>query len=176
MISMNEAQTYYESMSKNYGMIPTVEHHTCIVVVFACSGDFEKAMSIIRTLPSSDHPQVWIALLNACTRWGNVSLGKTAFDQAMQLDSNLSAPYVIMANMYAVAGMGEKANEIEAMRIKHAAWKKFASNLWIDTSKDFCLPSTRDSNDSQREDINASRDIALEASHKGYCIGKCLLP
>jgi pentatricopeptide repeat protein len=117
---MNEAQTYYESMSKNYGMAPSVEHHTCIMVAFACSGNLEKAMSIVRTLPCSDHPQMWIALLNACTRWGNVSLGRIAFDEVMRLGTNLSAPYIIMAKMYAAAGMLDMAGEIEAMRIKHA--------------------------------------------------------
>ena len=101
---------YYESMSTEYGITPKLEHHACMVVVFGCLGQFDKAMSVIKAMPSSDDPSLWLALLNACRKWGNLEVGKLAFDQTIQLDKNLAAAYVLMANMYAITGIKKTKN------------------------------------------------------------------
>jgi pentatricopeptide repeat protein len=101
---LDEAKMHYETMRTNYGITPKLEHHACMVVVFGCLGQFDKALSVIKAMPSLDDPSLWLALLNACKKWGNVEVGKLAFDQAIQLEKNLSAAYVLMANMCAAPG------------------------------------------------------------------------
>jgi pentatricopeptide repeat protein len=115
----DDAQIYYDNMTQLYGIAPTIEHHTCMVFAFGYTGCFHKAMSVIRTMPSYDDSSVWLALLTACRRWGNVKLGRLAFDQAILMQENLASACVLMANIYAVAGMQEEADEIEAMRGEH---------------------------------------------------------
>ena len=39
-----------------------------------------------------------------------------------------------MANIYSTAGMREKAENIQAMRIRNRAWKKPGCHVWIDSS------------------------------------------
>jgi pentatricopeptide repeat protein len=112
----DDAQIYYESMGMQYGIAPKVSHQACMVMVFGCAGRIEKAISLIKAMPHSDEPSsVWIALLGACTKWGNVELGRVIFDQAIQIDDSLAAPYILMANIYQEAGMHEDANKIGAM-------------------------------------------------------------
>ena len=120
---LDEAQRYYEIMNRRYGIIPRLEHHTCMVVVFGYSGEFEKAMSVIKTMPSSNDPSAWLALLVACRKWGNVKLGRLAFDQTIQMEGNLSSAYAIMANIYAAVGMQEDAENIESIRVNNDVWK-----------------------------------------------------
>ena len=115
---LDDAQTYFQSMSKYYGITPSLEHHTCMAVSLGCIGHFDKVISMIKTMPSSSYLPVWRALLSACQRWGNVKLGSLAFDQAMQLDDSSSSSYILMANLYAASGMQEDAESIEAMRRK----------------------------------------------------------
>jgi pentatricopeptide repeat protein len=123
-----EAQAYYEQMNKEYGIEATLEHHTCMVVVFGSAGHFDKAISVIKAMPSFDDPSIWVALLGACWKWGNVELGKVAFDQVIQVDDDLAAAaYVLMANIYAVADMQEDAEKVEAMREKTVPWKKLGT-------------------------------------------------
>ena len=117
---LDEAQRYFESMNRRYGIIPRLEHHTCMVVVYGCAGQFEKAMEVINVMPSSDYPTVWIALLSACRKWGNVMLGRLAFDQAIQLEDGCGAAYVLMGSTFAAAGMQEEAAKVEAMRLIYA--------------------------------------------------------
>ena len=112
------AQLYYEDMSKEYGIAPKTEHHSCMVVIFGCSGQFDKAMSVINSMPSCEEPSVWLALLGACSKWANVNIGEIAFNEAVQLDTNLASAYVLMANIYTAAGMQENAEKIESMRVK----------------------------------------------------------
>ena len=120
----DDAQIYYDNMCQIYHITPTIEHHTCMVVIFGYTGCFHKAMSVIKTMPSSNDSSVWTALLNACRKWGNVNLGKLAFDQVIQMNGNLASAYVIMANIYAAVCMQEEADKVDAMRGRNTNWKK----------------------------------------------------
>ena len=77
----------------------------------------DKAIIMMKEMPPSDYP-VWSALLAACEKWGNVKLGKLAFEQAVALDNMNSRSYVYMANIYAAAGMLEEKEKVEAMRLR----------------------------------------------------------
>jgi pentatricopeptide repeat protein len=118
---VDDARMLFQDMSSKYGISPSVEHHICMIVVFGYGGQFDKAMSVIELMQSSNFPTVWLALLGACRRWGNVELGKLAFDQVIQLDDSNSAAYVLMASLFADVGMQEDAENIEATRWKYAA-------------------------------------------------------
>ena len=112
-----EAQMLFGSMSVNNCITPNLEHHICMVVVFGSLGYFDKAMSVIESIPSSDCVSIWLALLDACRRWGNVSLGKLVFNQLVQLDNRCSLSYVLMAYLFAMTGMTEDAYKINAMTL-----------------------------------------------------------
>jgi hypothetical protein len=116
-------------MTSKYGVTPKVEHHTCMIMAFGYAGLFENALSTIKGMPFSDDPVIWLALLGACRKWGNVELGKLAFDQAIQLDGTCSAAYVIMINLFTLAGMQEDAEKAEAMRLKYANKKELSSKM-----------------------------------------------
>ncbi|KAH7297578.1 hypothetical protein KP509_25G002100 [Ceratopteris richardii] len=79
-------QMLFDSISKNYGMIPAAEHHICMVDLFGREGQFDKAVTALRQMPSSLTLPSWFALLDACLKWGNMELGKIAFEQKFQSD------------------------------------------------------------------------------------------
>ena len=108
-------------MSMGYGLVPDLEHHTCMVVAFGCSGHFDKAISVINAMPCAQFAAVWIALLGGCRKWGNVELGRLSYDNVIQLDHTNTAAYVLMGSIYTAAGMQEDAENIEAMRVKTKA-------------------------------------------------------
>jgi pentatricopeptide repeat protein len=130
-----ETGILFESMTLHYGITPNLKHQTCMVVVFGFKGQFDNAISVIKAMPSpasrpdeDEDPSVWLALLNACKKWGNVELGRSAFDQTMQLNQGCAAAYVFMANIFTVRGMREDAESIEDMRIKYETASKYASH------------------------------------------------
>ncbi|KAI5080335.1 hypothetical protein GOP47_0005814 [Adiantum capillus-veneris] len=121
---VEEGQMYFNSMREKHGIMPDKEHYTCMVDLFGRARLFDKAMTVIKRMPSSDYPPVWLALLGACCEWGNVELGRLAFEHAVHLDGCNAAAYVLMSNLYASAGMQEDAQNIELMRAKNYARKQ----------------------------------------------------
>ncbi|KAH7295758.1 hypothetical protein KP509_27G064300 [Ceratopteris richardii] len=110
---IEEGQIYFLYLNTKYGTLPNVEHYTCMVDLFGRAGLFEKAIALIQDMPSLDYLLVWSALLGACQRWGDVNLGKWAFNHAVQMDKSYASMYVCMANMYTAAGMEEDAKMTE---------------------------------------------------------------
>ncbi|KAH7331610.1 hypothetical protein KP509_20G043000 [Ceratopteris richardii] len=78
---MMEAQMYFEIMSKDYGITPSLDHYACMIHIFSQLGEFEKALSLIGKMPLlSNRLIVWSGVLFSCGKWGNLMLGNFAFD------------------------------------------------------------------------------------------------
>jgi pentatricopeptide repeat protein len=168
---LNEAEVLFGNMQKQYGLTPKIEHYTCMVVVFGSAGLFDKALSLIQVMPSSENPAVWLALLGACRKWGNVELGTLAFDQTVQLDNSCIAAYVLMANTFIAAGMREDAEKVEAMRLKYTACLKHqGTSVWVDMSGNMHSFPLKDTTCPQnsRSILKKATDIVLRMSQNGY--------
>jgi pentatricopeptide repeat protein len=75
----------FKDMDAKHGIAPKQEHCTSMVFGLGLAGRFGEAMSAIETMPSSDYPPLWLALLSACRRWGNVELARLAFDRLVRM-------------------------------------------------------------------------------------------
>ncbi|KAI5066524.1 hypothetical protein GOP47_0019148 [Adiantum capillus-veneris] len=166
---VDEGEMYFDNMKKKYGIAPNNEHYTCMVDLFGRARLFDKAMKVITMMPSSEYPPVWSALLGACRKWGNVKLGRFAFERAVQLDQYDAAAYVLMSNIYAAAGLQEEAENIECMRIKNAAWKQPGCSCWVDESGNVNKFVVGDTTHPPSRQIYAKlQDLELKLSQQGY--------
>mgnify|MGYP000538877386 FL=1 len=120
---LDKGPYYFDIMSNEYGFVPTLEHHTCMIDLFGRAGHFDEALTLINRMPISDYIEVWTTLLGACRKWGNVKLGRMAFEHAIRLDKKCISVYICMWNIYVAARMHGHANNIEAMRIQNGAGK-----------------------------------------------------
>ena len=93
----------FNDMRVIFCFTPALEHYTCMVDLFGRGGHVEKAIEIIKRMPSADYLPVWVTLLSACCKLGDVKLGRLAFEYAIQLDENHAGIYVCMRNIYASA-------------------------------------------------------------------------
>jgi pentatricopeptide repeat protein len=114
---------YFEFMTKDCGIAPTIEHHTCMVDLLGRAGQIERAIATMKE--TTFHPNVvlWLTVLGSCRKWRNLELGRHAFEEVIKLDDKEGGAYVCMANMYVDANMHEHAMKIEAMRARREAWK-----------------------------------------------------
>ncbi|MCO5579650.1 hypothetical protein L7F22_033507 [Adiantum nelumboides] len=97
---VDEGQILFVNMKEKYGVAPNKDHCACMIDLFGRGRLFDKAMRVIRMMPSPDYPPVWSALLGACRKWGNLQLGRLAFQRAIQLDQSDGAAYALMSNIY----------------------------------------------------------------------------
>jgi pentatricopeptide repeat protein len=102
---LDEGHLYFGAMCHEYGMIPTPEHHTCLVDLLGRAGLVDSAMLLIKEMPY--HPSVtpWHTILGACRKWGNVELGIHAFEEAIGLSDTDVSAYISMGNIFADAEM-----------------------------------------------------------------------
>jgi pentatricopeptide repeat protein len=82
---LRKGETYFESMSKDYGIVPTVEHHACIIDLLCRAGELEDAEAMIKKMPLAPNAIVWHALLGASKHWGSLDSGEQAFKNVMAL-------------------------------------------------------------------------------------------
>jgi pentatricopeptide repeat protein len=109
---IDEGIEYFESMKRDYGMAPEADHIMYLVDLIARGGDLSKVEAIIARLSiQSSATTIWLSLLGACQRHGNVSLGKKAFERVLELQPNEDLAYVLMSNIYVDATVGEKGRE-----------------------------------------------------------------
>ncbi|MCO5602569.1 hypothetical protein L7F22_056703 [Adiantum nelumboides] len=80
-----KGQMLFETVRKNYGIVPALDHHSCMVDLSSKEGQFDKAMAIIKQMmPTSSMLLSWFPVLDACFKWGNMKLGSMAFEQKMK--------------------------------------------------------------------------------------------
>jgi pentatricopeptide repeat protein len=115
---VEEGRKCFADITEKHGFAPDIQHKTCMVDLFSRAGLFDNAMKMIKEMAVIDYP-LWCCVLDACQRWGNVQLGRLAFEEAIRLDSNDAAAYISMASIYMAAGLQEEAKKIEAMRMRN---------------------------------------------------------
>eukprot|EP00250_Pteridium_aquilinum_P023247 c2648_g1_i1 orf=620-2701(+) len=105
---------YLEDMKKK-GIVPTLKHYTCLVDLLCRAGQLDEAVAMLKKLPIPPNLVGWHIVLSACHKWGSVELGRHAFDNAVSLDEDHGAAYILMSNMYAEADIWEDMKKFEAM-------------------------------------------------------------
>lgn len=88
-----KSHAYFESMSKDYGIVPSIEHHSCVVDLFGRAGQLDEAAAVIEKMPLCPNLAVWHIVLGSCKRWGHTRFGNQAFKHALTLDDQESAAY-----------------------------------------------------------------------------------
>ncbi|KAI5085104.1 hypothetical protein GOP47_0001273 [Adiantum capillus-veneris] len=80
---LKRSQTYFEAMSKNFGVTPILAHHTCVVNLLGRVGQLTTAERMVEKLPVLPDMILWRVVLGACRNWGNLKFGERAFKHAM---------------------------------------------------------------------------------------------
>ncbi|KAI5067830.1 hypothetical protein GOP47_0018358 [Adiantum capillus-veneris] len=98
---VDKGQMYFEMVCSIDGFVPNLEHYSCLVDLLSRAGLIEKAVKLIMEMPVHPGMVVWLTLLGACRKLGNLNSGRDAFLHAVNLNKNDSAAYVCLANIYA---------------------------------------------------------------------------
>ncbi|KAL6009087.1 hypothetical protein ACLOJK_022314 [Asimina triloba] len=114
---VNEGRRYFDSMRKDYGIMPTIKHYGCMVDLLGRAGHVDEAYKLIRSMPMECNAIVLRALLGACRVHGNLELGERVRRRILELEPDHSGDYVLLANMYASAGRWNEVSRVrESMR------------------------------------------------------------
>lgn len=98
---VDEGRQHFDSMKKEYGIEPQLEHYGCLVDLYGRAGCLDEALNVIHNMPMKPHAGAWGALLNACKVHKNLEMGELASRKLVELEANNHGAYVLLSNIYA---------------------------------------------------------------------------
>ncbi|KAG1346777.1 hypothetical protein COCNU_06G006060 [Cocos nucifera] len=121
---VSEGREVFKSMKRDYGLAPRIEHHVCMVDMFGRAGLLDEAVRFIRDwIPGEPGPEVWTAMLGACKMHKDFDLGVEVAERLLAIEPENPAHYVLLSNLYALAGMMDQVEKIRQAMIRRGLKK-----------------------------------------------------
>lgn len=131
---VDEGMEYFNSMERDFGIVPSVEHYACMVDLLGRAGRVGEAMKLIKNMPMEPTPIVWVALLSACRVHGNVEFGEYASNKLLELECENDGSYTLLSNIYANARRWKDVAQIRSL-MRHSGIKKRPGCSWVQGKK-----------------------------------------
>ncbi|KAI3831767.1 hypothetical protein MKX03_002539 [Papaver bracteatum] len=75
LCDITEGMLHFESMSKVFGIAPSMDHYVGVVKMLASTGYLDEAFEFIKNMPVEPSIDVWETLMNLCRIHGNLETG-----------------------------------------------------------------------------------------------------
>ncbi|XP_071687167.1 pentatricopeptide repeat-containing protein At5g16860 [Rutidosis leptorrhynchoides] len=121
---------YFDIMTREFGIVPGVEHYACMVDLLGRAGQLEKAMEVIKNMPMEPSPVVWVALLGSCRVHTNVELGEYASNKLLELGCENDGTYTLLSNIYANARRWKDVAKVRFL-MKDTGIRKRPGCSWV---------------------------------------------
>ncbi|KAF7803457.1 pentatricopeptide repeat-containing protein [Senna tora] len=122
---IHEGHTAFTSMKDDYGLVPGVEHHVCMVDMLGRAGLLNQAYQFIKQLHHEELvPAIWTAMLGACKMHKNLDLGVEVAENLLSVEPENPGHYVLLSNMFALAGRMDRVELIRNMMIQRGLKKQ----------------------------------------------------
>eukprot|EP01018_Ginkgo_biloba_P018692 Gb_36085 [translate_table: standard] len=112
---VDEGWDYLDCMIRDYGIVPRVEHYACMVDLLGRAGHLEEAQHLVNKMPLEPDAGVWGSLLGACRIHCNIELGEHVAERLFDLEPQNFGWYVLLSNLYAVAGRWDGVAKVRKM-------------------------------------------------------------
>nr|XP_043610625.1 pentatricopeptide repeat-containing protein At5g66520-like [Erigeron canadensis] len=130
---VDEGRRYFASMSRDYGIVPRIEHYGCMVDLLSRAGLLKEAREFIKNMPIKPNGVVWGALLGGCRVHKNLEMAEEAIEHLLELDPLNDGYYVVLSNIYAEAKRWEDAARVrKLMRDRGVKKTPGSSSISID--------------------------------------------
>lgn len=151
---VDRGQAYFSSMTKKYGIEPSMEHYTCMVRLLGHAGYLDKAMRCIKEIPFQPSVMIWRALLSACIIYKDIELGKFSAQRVLEMEPQDESAYVLLSNLYAAVGRWDNVAFVRKS-MKRKGVKKEPGLSWIEIQSEVHAFTVGDKSHPQMRVINA---------------------
>ena len=165
---VDEGRNCFASLSREYGLQPSIFHFTCMVDLLGRAGHLEEAEMLIKSMPLKANTAIWGALLSACRRHGNVALGEHAANSSLRLNPNDDGVYMLLSQVYGAAGMWEDVTKVRNL-MKEKGIRKEPGRSWIEVESRVHSFLSEDRRHPEVEEIHSElRRLMKEIKRLGY--------
>lgn len=127
---VDEGWNYFDSMRKDYGIVPGIEHYGCIIDLLGRIGNLDQAKRFIEEMPSAPTARIWGALLTASRKNNDIVSAEFAARHVLSTAQDNTGCYVLLSNMYAEAGRWEDVEQIKAIMEKEGLKKTTGCSMF----------------------------------------------
>ncbi|KAJ8431226.1 hypothetical protein Cgig2_032997 [Carnegiea gigantea] len=164
---VNEGREIYESIRRDYGLVPGTAHHVCMVDLLGRAGLLNKAFDFIEEVKRPG-PAIWTAILGACKMHKNYDLAVHAAEKLLALEPENPGHYVMLSNVYALAGKMDRVETVRNMMKKRRLRKHVGYSI-IEIDHKTCLFSMGDKSHPETNEIyRYLDDLMRKISEAGY--------
>ncbi|KAG9441964.1 hypothetical protein H6P81_017818 [Aristolochia fimbriata] len=114
---LEEGQRYFDSMNKEYGVTPQLNHHACMVDLLGRAGKLLEAEQLIQTMPVQPDSSIWGSLLGASRIYGKIDLAERVADRIFELNPTQSGYYVLLSNIYATKSRWKDVERVRQLMV-----------------------------------------------------------
>ncbi|KAJ9172409.1 hypothetical protein P3X46_015650 [Hevea brasiliensis] len=165
---VEEGKILFQSMHKKYGIYPSVEHYACMVDLLGRANRLEEAAKVIQDMRIEPGPKVWGSLLGSCRIHCNVELAERAGMRLFELEPTNAGNYVLLADIYAEAGMWEGVKRVKKL-LGARGLQKVPGRSWIEAKRKIYSFVSVDEFNPQIEQLHALLvKLSTEMKEKGY--------
>ncbi|KAF9614099.1 hypothetical protein IFM89_015361 [Coptis chinensis] len=98
---IDEGRHWFYMMQHTYGLVPKIEHYSCMVDLLGRAGRLREALDFIEEMPGKPDAILLGALLGSCKNFGNVEVGERVMCLLLELEPMNSGNYMISSKIYA---------------------------------------------------------------------------
>lgn len=165
---VDEGKSLFDSMLKDYGIHPTVEHYASMVDLLGRANRLDEAAKIIADMRDEPGPKVWGSLLGSCRIHCNVELAERASRMLFELEPTNAGNYVLLADIYAEAKMWDEVKRVKKL-LEARGLQKVSGCSWIEVKRKIYSLTSVDELNPQIEQIHALLlSLSKELTEKGY--------
>ncbi|KAL6178302.1 hypothetical protein ACLB2K_049820 [Fragaria x ananassa] len=128
---VTEGKHWFSAMTRDFSIIPRMEHYICMVDLLARTGLLAEAYNFIQDMPFEADVQVWSALLAACRVHNDIELGEEVSRKIQGLGSEGTGNLVLLSNMYSSVGRWDDAAHVR-IKQKDQGLKKSPGCSWVE--------------------------------------------
>ncbi|CAI0440513.1 unnamed protein product [Linum tenue] len=128
---VNEGHQFFEVMNPSFGVVPTIEHFSCMVDLLARAGHLHEAWEIIEKMPGKPDEIVLGALLAACQKKKNIDISDRVIKLLLEVEPSNSGNYVISSKIYANMRKWDESAKVRVL-MRERGVSKTPGCSWIE--------------------------------------------
>ncbi|XP_057981549.1 pentatricopeptide repeat-containing protein At2g27610-like isoform X2 [Malania oleifera] len=128
---LEEGWHHFNSMTKEHGITPRVDHLSCMVNLFGRRGQTKRAYEFLMSFPVESDKVVWRCLLSACKTHKDLVLGRYAAEKILSIDPEDTSAHIALSNIYAESKMWDETAQIRKV-MKEKELKKDTGYSWTE--------------------------------------------
>jgi pentatricopeptide repeat protein len=132
---VNEGHRLFDMMSTLFGLVPKIEHYSCMVDLLARAGHLYEAWDLIEKMPEKPDKITLGALHGACRRKKNVDIAERVMHMLLELDPSNSGNYIISSKIYANLNMWDDSARMRAL-MREKGVTKTPGCSWIEVDNE----------------------------------------